>query len=63
MSRFGESELYVVSDQSTGAPILYFARNGDLVKELNWSPYGQVGALDDQLEFCSISLGRKISRK
>ena len=34
-------ELYVVTDQ-TGAPILYFTKSGELVKELNWSPYGQV---------------------
>ena len=36
-----KSELYVVTDP-TGAPILYFARNGELIKELNWSPFGQV---------------------
>jgi YD repeat-containing protein len=41
-ARLGQREYYIISDL-TGAPFLFFASpSGDLVKEVNRSPYGQI---------------------
>ena len=41
-ARIGRKDYYIISDW-TGAPFLFFASpSGDLVKEVNRSPYGQI---------------------
>ena len=40
-ARVQEAGYYIVSDQ-TGAPFLFFTRSGNLAKEVNRSPYGQI---------------------
>ena len=36
-----QSQYYIISDQA-GAPFLFFSQSGNLVKEVNRSPFGQI---------------------